>query len=45
MKDEVVLAHVIRVYVGVELKFHSFLTSTLLGNKWSASRSSRFILR
>jgi len=40
----VVFVHVIKVYVGMELKFQSFLTSTIVGNKWSASDPSRFTL-
>jgi hypothetical protein len=31
------------MYGGVEVQLHSFLTSTVDGGEWSASRSFRFI--
>jgi hypothetical protein len=31
-----------KAYGGVDMKIHMFLTSTLAGNEWSASRPGRF---
>jgi hypothetical protein len=33
--------HVMETYVGVEVQFHTFLTSALDGGEWSASRTGR----
>jgi hypothetical protein len=35
--------HDMKMYWGVEVKLHVFLTSTLDGGEWSASNSGRFI--
>jgi hypothetical protein len=34
-----------KTYGGVDVYIHIFLTSTLVGGEWSASRPSRFIPR
>jgi len=31
-----------KTYGGIEVEIHTFLTSALHGDKWSASRSGRF---
>jgi hypothetical protein len=31
-----------KTYGGVDVEIHVFLTSALVGNKWSASRPGRF---
>jgi hypothetical protein len=36
--------HAIKAYKGIEAWLHSFLTSALDGDEWSASRSGRFAL-
>jgi hypothetical protein len=33
-----------KVYGGVDVQIHIFLTSTLVGSEWSTSRPGRFIL-
>jgi hypothetical protein len=33
--------HTMNMYCGVEIQFHAFLTSTLYGAEWLASRPSR----
>jgi len=37
--------HAIKAYWGVEVEIHAFLTSTLDGGEWSASRPGRFTPR
>jgi hypothetical protein len=32
-----------KVYGGVDVQIHAFLTSALIGDEWSASRPGRFI--
>jgi len=39
---ETVHLHIMKLYVGVEVQLHSFLTSAIDGGEWSASRSGRF---
>jgi hypothetical protein len=34
-----------KMYWGLEVQFHAFLTSALDGGEWSASRPGRFTLR
>jgi hypothetical protein len=34
--------YAIKAYGGVDLQIHTFLTSSLAGVEWSASRTSRF---
>jgi hypothetical protein len=36
--------HVMKMYMGVEVKLHVFLTSALDGSKWSASCLGHFTL-
>jgi hypothetical protein len=42
---KIVPVHGMKAYVVVEIQFHSFLTSTLDGDEWSASCDSHFIPR
>jgi hypothetical protein len=37
--------HAMKMYWGVEVKLHAFLTSALNGGEWSASRPGRFTPR
>jgi hypothetical protein len=38
------LHHAMKTYEGVEVQFHAFLTSALVGIKWSASSPGHFTI-
>jgi hypothetical protein len=42
LRCETVHLHAMKLYEGVEVQLHSFLTSTIDGGEWSASRLGRF---